>query len=63
MSSISIPEDRMRYACFCNVIITSVPIALFKRVLHRDFDLSDAKISFITLDVALDCKEGQVLEP
>ena len=53
----------MRYACFCNVIITSVPIALFKRVLHRDFDLSDAKISFITLDVALDCKEGQVLEP
>ena len=45
------------------MIITSVPIALFKKVLHRDFDCSDAKISFSTLDVAIDCKEGRALEP
>jgi hypothetical protein len=44
------------------VIITSVPIPLFRKVLHGDFDFSDAKISFKILAAAFDCKEGQVLE-
>jgi hypothetical protein len=45
------------------VIIISVPIPLFKKLLHGDFDFSDAKISFKMLAATLDCKEEQVLEP